>query len=271
MNDIIDAINRNIQTVDGTYIGQDGLLHCTKCGGARQMRITIPTVGERVVSIFCECMKKELENKKERERLEEIEKARNECFTSSNMHNWTFENSAGYDPELERVMKNYVKHYTEFKKNGKGLILYGPVGTGKTYLAACVANALIDEGRKVLMTNFATITNKLQGMWEGKQEYINRLNQYSLLIIDDLGAERNTEYMQEQVFNVIDARYSSGLPMIITTNLTKEELKKPSNIGCSRIYERILERCHPVEVASKSKRRAIIRDTFDETKALLGE
>ena len=271
MNDIIDAINRNIQTVDGTYIGQDGLLHCTKCGGARQMRITIPTVGERVVSIICECMKKELEDKNEREMLEEIEKARNECFTSSNMHNWTFENSAGYDPELERVMKNYVKHYTEFKKNGKGLILYGPVGTGKTYLAACVANALIDEGRKVLMTNFATITNKLQGMWEGKQDYINGLNQYSLLIIDDLGAERNTEYMQEQVFNVIDARYSSGLPMIITTNLTKEELKKPSNIGCSRIYERILERCHPVEVASKSKRRAIIRDTFDETKALLGE
>ena len=177
MNDIIDAINRNIQTVDGTYIGQDGLLHCTKCGGARQMRITIPTVGERVVGIFCECMKKELEDKKERERLEEIEKARNECFTSSNMHNWTFENSAGYDPELERVMKNYVKHYTEFKKNGKGLILYGPVGTGKTYLAACVANALIDEGRKVLMTNFATITNKLQGQGERKQEYIKGPNQ----------------------------------------------------------------------------------------------
>ena len=76
--------------------------------------------------------------------------------------------------------------------------------------------------------------------------------------------------MQEQVFNVIDARYSSGLPMIITTNLTKEELKKPANIGCSRIYERILERCHPIEVSGNNKRRMIIRETFDETKALLG-
>ena len=83
MNDIIDAINRNIQTVDGTYIGQDGLLHCTKCGGARQMRITIPTVGERAVSIFCECMKKEVEDKNESERLEEIEKARTECCARS--------------------------------------------------------------------------------------------------------------------------------------------------------------------------------------------
>ena len=270
MENLIKAISDNVPADNNTYIGDDGLLYCRNCGGARQTRITVPMVGERVVGIVCKCMKEKLEAEKLREKREEIERARNVCFASSNMHGWTFENSSGQDPELERVMKNYVKHYTEFKKNGKGLILYGPVGTGKTYLAACVANALIDEGRKVLMTNFATITNKLQGMWEGKQEYINGLNQYSLLIIDDLGADRNTEYMQEQVFNVIDARYSSGLPMIITTNLTEDELKKPASIGSSRIYERILERCHPIKVNGNNKRRMIIRETFDETKALLG-
>ena len=75
-------------------------------------------VGERVVEIVCRCMKEKLEAEKMREKREEIERARNVCFARSNMHSWTFENSAGHDPELERVMKNYVKHYTEFKKNG---------------------------------------------------------------------------------------------------------------------------------------------------------
>ena len=75
-----------------------------------------------------------------------------------------------------------------------------------------------------------------------KIKYINSLKRYALLILDDLGAERKSEYMQEQVYNIIDARYKSGLPMIITTNLTAEEMKKPSDLGNSRIYDRILER-----------------------------
>lgn len=270
MEKLIQTISDNVPAEGDTYTGQDGLLHCSRCGGARQTRITVPMIGERVVGVMCPCMRAAHDAEEERSRRSEIEIARSRCFAESNMHSWTFDNSAGYDPEIEKAMKNYVKHYDEFKRQGKGLLLYGPVGTGKSYMAACIANALIDEGYRVLMTNFSTLTNRIQGMWEGKQEYIDSLNRYSLLIIDDLGAERGTEYMQEQVFNIVDARYRSGRPMIITTNLTKNELVKPDDIGNSRIYDRILERCHPVEMSGGSKRRQKIRDTHSETKALLG-
>ena len=87
--------------------------------------------------------------------------------------------------------------------------------------------------------------------------------------IDDLGAERKSDFMQEQVFNIIDARYRSGLPMIITTNLTAEEMKKPTEIGQSRIYDRILERCHPVAVQGQSIRRQHLRDEFRQTEMIL--
>jgi DNA replication protein DnaC len=96
------------------------------------------------------------------------------------------------------------------------------------------------------------------------------LNDFDLLIIDDLGAERKSEYMQETVFNIIDSRYRSGLPFIITTNLTADEIKKPQEVSFQRIYDRILERCFPVEVTGQSRRRQALKDTHADVKAMLG-
>ena len=117
----------------------------------------------------------------------------------------------------------------------------GDVGTGKSFFAGCIANALLEQGVPVLMTNFSRILNALSGLYsEEKNQYIDSLNQYSLLIIDDLGIERSTEFALEQVFNVIDSRYRSKLPLIVTTNMTLEELKNPQDLTRSRIYDRVL-------------------------------
>ena len=257
-------------TDENTYMGQDGLLYCKSCNGARQRKLVVPLKGERIVGIMCDCMIAEKKKEDQQQKENENDIRRKICFAESNMYNWTFQNSDGSNPKMEEVMQNYVKHFTTFRKEGKGLLLWGTVGTGKTYMAACIANALIDKEYKVLMTNFASLTNKIQGMWEGKQDFINSLNHYALLIIDDLGAERKSEFMQEMVFNIIDSRYRSGLPMIITTNLSIEEIKKPKDISNSRIYDRILERCHPIEISGNSKRRKKIIDSWAETQELLG-
>ena len=106
------------------------------------------------------------------------------------------------------------------KKSCIGLLLWGDVGTGKTFIAACIANALIEQGVAVLMTNFSKILNQLSATFnEDRNKYIENMNGYSLLIIDDLGIERNSEFALEQVFNVIDSRYRSKKPLIVTTNL----------------------------------------------------
>jgi DNA replication protein DnaC len=113
------------------------------------------------------------------------------------------------------------------------------------------------------------VLNELQATYV-KQEYIDSLNDNSLLILDDLGIERDTAYAREQVYNVIDARYRAGLPMIITTNLTMDKLKSTQDIDNMRIYDRILEKCFPIEVDGGNRRRKAIRESYGEMKDLLG-
>lgn len=262
----IEQLSRSVPS--GTeYMGSDGLLHCLKCGDPVETTCTVPWIGERKVRCICSCRAKELNAHEEKKRQEERERNRRICFNGSMMAACTFA-SSNWSEQLT-MAENYVKNFSDFRKQGKGLLLHGIVGTGKSHIAACIANALIDRDYKVLMTNFATIVNILQSSFEGRQEYINGLNKYALLILDDLGAERKSEYMQEQVFNIIDARYRSGLPMIITTNLTADELKKPSDIGNARIYDRILEKCHPVKVDGQSIRRQNLKTDFGQMQMIL--
>lgn len=267
----ISELSKKAPVPADEYMGEDGLMHCAKCNTKVEAEVIHPFTGEKKkVRCICDCIRKEQEAQKDRERREEQDRQRRICFAETNMKDWNFANDDRRNEKLSDAMQNYVKNFTDFKKEGKGLLLHGTVGTGKTYFSACIANALIDKGYSVMMTNFARLTNQIQGMYEGKQKFIDSLNRYSLLIIDDLGAERKSEFMQEMVFHIIDSRYRSGLPFIITTNLTTDEIKKPQDIGYSRIYDRIIERCFPVEVSGASRRRQNVKETFFEVKEKLG-
>ena len=120
------------------------------------------------------------------------------------------------------------------------------------------------------MTNFAKILSTLTGMYaEDRNRYIESLNAYSLLIIDDLGVERNSEFALEQVFHVIDSRYRSKKPMIVTTNLTLAEIKHPDDLAHARIYDRILERCVPICISNQNIREINAAANLAEAKSLL--
>ena len=141
--------------------------------------------------------------------------------------------------------------------------------SGKTYIAACIANALIEQGVSVLMTNFSKILNTLSPMYSGdRNAFIDSLNHYSLLIIDDLGIERNSEFALEQVFSVIDSRYRCKKPMIITTNLTIDEMNH-ADLAHTRIYNRILERCTPLMVNNQNIRKVNAEMNLKEARKLL--
>ena len=83
---------------------------------------------------------------------------------------------------------------------------------------------------------------KLQD-FDQRQNVMDKLQKYDLLVIDDLGVERDTSYSLEQVYNIIDTRSRAGKPLIVTTNLTLEDLQNPASIEYARIYDRILEMC----------------------------
>lgn len=270
---IIEQGKLSIKANEGDYIGEDGLLYCGNCHTKKQTEVNIFGAVRRPMCL-CKCMTEKRDAEEAAMKREEFERRTKEYrktgFPESDMQNWTFENDDMANERITKAMRNYVDNFAELKKHGKGLLLYGSIGKGKTYAACEVANALIDNGYPVLVTNFARLTNTIQGKFEGKQEYIDSLNQFQLLVIDDLGAERKSEYMQEIVYNIIDSRYRAGLPFIITTNMTIEEIKTPTDIGNARIYDRIIERCFPIEVNGKNRRRKKVIAEYDEMKKLLG-
>lgn len=255
------------------YLNEDnGLIYCSKCHTPRQHKVQwqnkvmLPTVR-------CQCQQEEYEKQEaERKRLEfleQVSRLKANGLQDKALREYTFANDKEYNPEMQKA-HDYVAHWSEMKAKSIGLLLWGDVGTGKSFFAGCIANALLEQGIPVLMTNFSRILNSLSGMYsDEKNQFIDSLNKYSLLIIDDLGIERSTEFALEQVFNVIDSRYRSKLPLIVTTNMTLDELKHPQDLARSRIYDRVLERCVPLKINNQNIRQKNAAENMKEARKIL--
>ena len=200
--------------------------------------------------------------------LETVEDLKRRGFTDPAMRNWTFEHDNGRNPQTETA-RFYVESWETMQAENIGYLFWGGVGTGKSYLAACIANALMEKEVAVCMTNFATILGDLAASFEGRNEYISRLCSYPLLILDDFGMERGTEYGLEQVYSVIDSRYRSGKPLIATTNLTLEELQHPQDTPHARIYDRLTSMCAPVRFTGSNFRKETAQEKLERLKQLM--
>lgn len=137
------------------------------------------------------------------------------------------------------------KYANEFdKNNGDGIILMGGAGTGKTHLASAIANYLMHESLvPVKFGTFANLLDKMKLAFHTDKDVVNQLSNVSMLIIDDLGKEKYTEWAQQVLFQVIDNRYNNELPLIITTNLRPEELRE--RFG-EPIVSRLMEMCYGI-------------------------
>ena len=260
---------------EGDHIGEDGLVYCGKCGSRKQLRVKF---GDKthVVRCVCKCESKELEEKKKQEEYEEqmrrINRLKEASMMDKKYREVTFDK---YEVREENkkvfeMAKKYVDRFQDMYKKNQGLLLYGPVGTGKSFTAARIGNYLLDNAKPVIMTSFVKI---LQDIWENDREaeYITILNSASLLIVDDLGTERETDYALEKVYNIIDSRVRANKPMIITSNLELNDMMECEDIRKKRIYDRILECCYPMYVGGKSFRMMKAAQRFDEMKDFLEE
>lgn len=264
---------------NGDYYGSDGLMYCGKCRERKQQRVEV-LGGEYFPRINCRCQDEEM--RLEDEKIEAAKKfaeyadrIKNRSvlyanFNDKELRNAKFENDDMKNPYISNIAKNYVNNFEEMKLKGKGLLFFGKPGVGKSYISACIANALVDRGCTVMMTSFLRLINIIGGMFEGKQEFIDEIVRYDLLIIDDLFAERQNEYANEIVQNVIDSRSRTGLPTIFSTNLTSAELKKPSIKYQERILSRLYKMCQFVEYKGEDRRRSAMAQDDEYMKNLLG-
>lgn len=247
----------------------DGIEYCEVCNSPRQKKITL-LGNERIVNMMCQCQKEELKREEEKRRKAE-EAARIEHNIISGIRDisyrkMTFENS---DTELKRE-QNYCKQFHKMQEMNTGLMFIGGVGTGKTFRAACIANQLLKNGYTVYMDNITSLCAALQEHFNDRQEYIRNITRYDLMVLDDIGAERRTEYMIELVYNIIDSRYRAQKPLIITSNITPAEMMKEQDVRLIRTYDRLKEMCSfPIILNENSRRKNIGNSNFLKAKELL--
>lgn len=276
--DIIDTIGaraaRQYSETEGDYRNPDGLLMCGKCHTPKECVLTKSDGTTRTVRCACECSvarnAKDAEEKRKRDRMQYLDSMRRTGFPDAEMRKWTFTESDHADPKTENVARKYAANFDAMREKGIGLLLCGTVGTGKSFLAASIANALIDQGTPCLMTNFSRIISRISEKFGGDQKYLDNLNRFDLLVIDDLGAERDTEFTWEKVMDVIDARYRAGLPIIITTNLSMRQLSDQSDVRRQRVYSRLREMCVFLGVQGADRRGKKMQDKMASAKSLLG-
>ena len=118
------------------------------------------------------------------------------------------------------------------------------------------------------MINFSQILNDLQkgGFTLDRNEYISDLTSKTLLVLDDFGIERNTEYALEQIYNVINARYQKQKPTIITTNIDYQDMtKEQTDLMMARIYSRIIEMSVPLKIVGEDRRKQKQKQKIQET------
>ncbi len=276
-NNIFDRVfggmNENILNKENGDYEKDGLIYCGLCNTVKQQ---IKNIGgkDTLIPSTCDCKKKELEERelklREYQKAMRLEGLRHSAFDDNLLLTQTFDKDDG-SLEHRKLGLNYVEKFREMEKENIGLILTGSVGTGKTFLAAAIANALIDKEISVKMTNFSVILNDMTNFEINKNKYIENLNKFNLLIIDDFGMERDTAFANEHIFNIIDARYRANKPLIITTNLSIETLTNATTLKEKRIYSRILEMAIPIIFTGKNHRLMKTREKAKKVNDLLME
>ena len=258
------------------YIGSDGLLYCGQCNTRKEREIIWFDGKPKKVPVMCKCRAEEERLKKEQMQKEEemrsIQRAKvssmmDDTFRTACFANYQIRN--GNERHL-KVAKKYCIEFSKMYERNQGLLFWGTVGTGKSYTAACIANYLLEANTSVVMTSFVRILQEMQGFDREREEtFTNKLNSVKLLIIDDLGAERSTDYALEKVYGIIDNRYRAKKPLILTTNLTLRQMQEATDIRYARIYDRIFEMCYPMEFSGVSWRKREAAQRYEETRKIL--
>lgn len=242
----------DIKTVPETY--QIGT--CPHCGR--------PLLAGRIygveIKLECECQtearEREEQLKSKEKELGRIAKNRRESGLPMAYANTTFD---GFEARqgTETALRNARKYAENINLVTKGLLLIGNTGSGKTHLAAAIANAVLDAGYTVKFARAADIPYEIQKTYgdsvKSEDEVIEPLRRCKLLIVDDLGADKLTDFDRAVIHGILDYRIINCKPTVVTTNLAEDQMM---SVLDSRTVDRILGKdYYQYRITAKSYRR----------------
>ncbi len=234
------------------YLTADGMVYCKKCNTSR---IYVLPDGIHAMMFRCECMQKryceEKENQRREELLEDYYKRKNIAQVPKRYKNGRFNNFqiTTNNQKSYNIALYYLKESSLMLKDNKGLYIYGQVGTGKTHLATCLCNELLLRGWSCLFTTVSELLSELHKSYtlqgQVSSNLIKRIKSIDFLFIDDFGKEflgreekredqaKFDKMLERQVFTIINARYNSNKPTIITSNYSKNDLRNLLKLDAS--------------------------------------
>lgn len=238
--------------------------HCNKYIAAITVEVPQLRIKNKILPT-CECVVereeakiREAQNFAKKREIEKLFSISNlgERFSKSTFESFLDRNGS---ETAYKVAVKYVKTFKEW--NGESLMLWGEPGNGKTHLAAAIVNELSKKGYIVVFQSVPELLQRIRSTFNGENkenetQIMRALLECDLLILDDIGAEKTTEWVEEKLFNIIDGRYRKELPTLYTSNLEPKELK--NQVG-KRSYDRMVETSLTVKNEAASYRREIAK------------
>lgn len=277
MKDLLAMQQRDIRArqVDNDYYGPDGLLVCGQCDTpkefmldlwfpietrngyknalmGKQPRYVIRPIPCKHVADEMQRAEVEAEQKRE-ERRKRADKAR--CFDLKGLEGVFFKDDDKSQIWNTRVARSFVDNFHAAREKGQGMMFGGGTGSGKTFMAAMVTNELLAKGYRCKFTNLATLNQQMTANYgNDRQSILDYIASCDLVVLDDLGTERTTSTANENCYQVVDTLNRCRIPVIVTTNLSKEQLLNEPDYNNRRIYSRLVERCKGVAFKRADRR-----------------
>jgi DNA replication protein DnaC len=213
-------------------------------------------------------MEAELADEQRRERERKLRRLFDDTRLGERFKESTFEQWVSM-PGTQKAFSEavaMVDQWNERRETGQGLILYGPPGNGKSHLAASIINGLVSKGVLGVFLSVPELMDRIRYTYdtqnnETESAILAGLDSADLLILDDAGAERWSEWVESKLFRIIDTRYRKRKPIIVTTNLDLKALGQAVGL---RSMDRLIEMCTVVELTGKSYRRLQAEQRYRE-------
>jgi len=245
--------------------------YCSECG--RELLKVLNPITKSEITQACSCVIEKAEREKEVILKTGLEKLKKKIFSENGIGR-KYSGITLNDIIAVKGQEKAINETTEFLKrfsadrNTNGFGLFGGVGSGKTYIVSALINQLCNERAEAFNdyekeeayfgristappARFISCIELLEKI-KADNSTIRKYKTAELLVIDDFGAARITEWADEKLFEIVDYRYAQELPIIFTTNITPAELKTKID---NRTFDRISEVCSFVSVTAPTQRK----------------